>query len=53
MAVSLVTQTPKQLYGLSTDAKPTAGIPVGSTFYMLDTSAIYIADGLGNWYLQS
>ena len=38
-----------QLYGLSTDTKPTTGIKPNSTFYCYDTKAKYIFDGTTWW----
>ena len=48
MSISLETVTPKAFYGLSTDTKPTVGIPVGSTFLETDTQNPYVFDGI-NW----
>jgi len=38
-----------ELYGLSTDDKPTVNVNPGSSFTELDTSKIYIF-GNGEWY---
>jgi hypothetical protein len=44
MAVLRVT-TPHAYVGLAADAKPTAGVPVGSTFFERDTGLMFIYDG--------
>ena len=48
---------PRDLYGLSTDSKPTdafLGLPVtnGSTFLEIDTSDVYIYDAVGQSWSQ-
>jgi len=42
----------QRFIGLSTDTKPTAGIPVGSTFFETDTGSAYAYDGT-NWVLRN
>lgn len=44
MAVQLITQI-KRYQGLSTDVKPTEGLPVGSTFHETDTNNKYVFNG--------
>ena len=46
MAVRLIATT-KNFIGLSTDAKPTVGVPMGSTFLESDTSDTYIYNAAG------
>lgn len=42
-----------ELRGLSSDTKPTEGVPNGSTFTEIDTGAEFMFDAAaGNWYLQ-
>lgn len=54
MAVKEVTGQISQLYGLSTDTKPTGStLMVGSTFWALDTKQGYIYDGISTWYPAS
>jgi len=45
MAVTQVTTPPIEMYGLSTDTKPTSNVPVGSTFYETDTKTNYVYSG--------
>lgn len=40
------------LRGLSTDAKPTDGIPNGSTFIEIDTGKVYMFDSVGNEWAE-
>jgi len=42
-----LTTTTKNFIGLSTDVKPTAGVPSGSTFQETDTKDIYIYNAAG------
>jgi hypothetical protein len=37
-------EEPKEIYGLSTDTKPT-DVPNGSIFVEMDTSKLYVFDG--------
>ena len=46
MAVTLVIGSPRKYYGLSTDVKPSTGLPAGCSFYETDTGNIYEFDGL-------
>lgn len=41
MAVEQVTGSKAELYGLSTDPKPTTNIPIGSEFNEIDTSKVF------------
>ena len=50
MAVSLRTNV-NEYVGLSTDDKPTVGVPVGSRFFEVSPYALYIFDGT-DWYVQ-
>lgn len=45
MSVYAVTRITAELYGLSSDTKPTANIPAGSTFLETDTTNVYVFDG--------
>jgi len=38
--------------GLSTDGKPTTGVPAGSHFYETDTGATYTFDGTATWSIN-
>ena len=42
-----------EIYGLSTDSKPTGGLVTGSKFTEVDTGAVYLYDETndGTWYL--
>ncbi len=46
MTVRLITTT-KHFIGLSTDVKPTVGVPMGSTYLETDTSDTYIYNTAG------
>jgi hypothetical protein len=46
--VSYVTGSKAELYGLSTDVKPT-NVGVGSTFYEVDTKIAHVFDGVIWW----
>jgi len=39
-----------EYYGLSTDTKPTAGVPEGASFYELNTGNGFVFDGVSTWY---
>jgi len=41
-------ETPIGYSGLSTDVKPTANVPNGSTFLEMDTSSVFAFDKDGN-----
>lgn len=51
MTARLVVEPIKDFIGLSTDVKPTQGVPTGSTFYETDTKAYYLWDG-SSWGLM-
>lgn len=34
-----------ELYGLSTDTKPTTGVKVGTSFFEIDTATVYMYNG--------
>jgi hypothetical protein len=34
-----------ELYGKSTDTKPTTGLKVGTSFFEIDTKTVYMWDG--------
>lgn len=42
---------PKEIYGLSTDTKPT-GVPNGSIFVEMDTSKLYVFDADGTQWKE-
>lgn len=46
MTVRLITTT-QNFIGLSTDTKPTTGVPMGSTYLETDTGDTYIYDASG------
>ena len=50
MAVEAVTGAKAELYGLSTDTKPTTNVRAGSSFTEVDTSKIFVFSN-GEWYL--
>lgn len=37
-----------EYFGKSTDTKPTANVQIGSTFFEIDTTTVYMFDG-SNW----
>jgi hypothetical protein len=45
VAVTQVSSPPKELFGLSTDTKPTTNVPVGSIFWETDTKKKYLFSG--------
>lgn len=52
MTVTWITSI-KKFVGLSTDTKPTTGIPAGSTFYEYDTGVLFICYDGTNWSPKS
>jgi len=51
MTVLMIT-TIKNFIGVSSDPKPTDGIPPGSTFWERDTNILYVTDDGTNWYAR-
>ncbi|MBB6446446.1 hypothetical protein [Bacillus benzoevorans] len=43
--VNIADKFSMELYGLSTDTKPTTGLIVGTTFFEIDTTNVYMWDG--------
>lgn len=41
-----------EIRGLSTDTKPTVGVPNGSTFYEFDTVKLYVYDEESSTWLE-
>lgn len=55
MAVAIISppQGRTNYVGLSTDTKPTSGVPPGSTFFEEDTQKTSVFGADGNWYLYT
>ncbi len=46
MSISLVAGPIQSFIGLSTDTKPTVGVPAGSSFFETDTASGWVYDGI-------
>ncbi len=53
MAVEAIGSLNNRFIGLSTDTKPTSGIPTGATYLEYDTGKLYTTPDGSNWVLKS